>query len=141
MDVMTTTGIAGIKQYQQINTQSSLADATPHRLIQLLMERALMKMGLAKGHMEREEVREKGANIGVAISIISVLQTSLNHKANARMSANFDELYGYMMRRLLEANLRNDSKIIDEVSGLLQELKSAWDAITDQVDSKAAPAF
>lgn len=141
MDVMTTTGNAGIKQYQQINTQSSLADATPHRLIQLLMERALMKMGLAKGHMEREEVREKGANIGVAISIICVLQASLNHKANARMSANFDELYGYMMRRLLEANLRNDSKIIDEVSGLLQELKSAWDAITDQVDSKAAPAF
>ncbi len=138
---MTTTGSAGIKQYQQINTQSSLADATPHRLIQLLMERALMKMGLAKGHMERQEVREKGANIGVAISIISVLQASLNHKANAAISANFDELYGYMMRRLLEANLRNDSKIIDEVSGLLQELKNAWDAITDQVDGEAAPAF
>ena len=138
---MTSTGSAGIRQYQEINTQSTLADATPHRLIQLLMERALMKMGLAKGHMEREEVREKGNNLGVAISIISMLQASLNHKANARMSANFDELYGYMMRRLLEANLRNDSKIIDEVSGLLQELKSAWDAITDQVDGEAAPAF
>jgi flagellar protein FliS len=138
---MNSPGNAGIRQYQQINTQSSLASATPHRLIQLLMERALMKMGLAKGHMEREEVREKGNNIGVAISIISVLQASLNHKANERMSANFDELYGYMMRRLLEANLHNDSKIIDEVSGLLQELKSAWDAITDQVDGEAAPAF
>ena len=138
---MTSTGSAGIRQYQEINTQSTLADATPHRLIQLLMERALMKMGVAKGHMEREEVREKGNNLGVAISIISMLQASLNHKANARMSANFDELYGYMMRRLLEANLRNDSKIIDEVSGLLQELKSAWDAITDQVDGEAAPAF
>jgi flagellar protein FliS len=95
---MNSPGNAGIRQYQQINTQSSLASATPHRLIQLLMERALMKMGLAKGHMEREEVREKGNNIGVAISIISVLQASLNHKANERMSANFDELYGYMMR-------------------------------------------
>jgi len=128
---------AGIRQYQQIDTQSSIASATPHRLIQLMMERALAKMGVAKAHMEREEVREKGDNIGDAIGIISGLQASLNHKANAKLSANFDELYSYMMRRLLEANLRDDPSILDEVSGLLQELKEAWDAITGQVEPQA----
>jgi flagellar protein FliS len=138
---MTSTGSPGIRQYQQIDAQSSLSTASPHRLIQMLMERALTKMGLAKGHMERAEMHEKGRNIGIAISIINVLQASLNHKANARMSANFDELYGYMMRRLLEANLHNDAGIIDEVSGLLQELKEAWDAITDQVELQTEAEF
>ncbi|MGI9271249.1 MAG: flagellar export chaperone FliS [Woeseiaceae bacterium] len=133
---MTPSDNAGIRQYQQIDTHSSIAAATPHRLIQLMMERALAKMGIAKNHMEREEVREKGDNIGDAISIISGLQASLNHNANARLSANFDELYSYMMRRLLEANLRDDPSILDEVSGLLQELKEAWDAITDEVESQ-----
>ncbi|MGB5344788.1 MAG: flagellar export chaperone FliS [Woeseia sp.] len=134
---MTATGSAGIKQYQQIDTQSNLATATPHRLVQMLMERALTKMGLAKAHMQRGEIQEKGSCIGVAISIVNMLQASLNHKANARMSANFDELYAYMMRRLLQANVQNDPAILDEVSGLLQELKDAWDAITDQVEQQA----
>ncbi len=49
------------------------------------------------------------------------------------MSENFDALYAYMMRRLLEANLQNDDSILDEVSGLLRELKEAWDAIADEV--------
>lgn len=128
----------GVQQYQQIDTESTLATATPHRVIQMLMERALTKMGVAKSHMEREEIHEKGSNIGVAISIIGMLQASLNHKANAPMTANFDELYAYMMRRLLEANIRNDPNIIDEVYGLLRELKDAWDAITDQITSDQA---
>ena len=38
-----------------------------------------------------------------------------------------------MMRRLLEANINNDEAILDEVSGLLRELKEAWDAIADKV--------
>jgi len=128
----------GVQEYRQIDTESTLATATPHRIIQMLMERALTKMGVAKNHMEREEIHEKGSNIGVAISIIGMLQASLNHKTNASMSANFDELYGYMMRRLLEANIRNDPNIIDEVYGLLQELKDAWDAITDRITSDQA---
>jgi flagellar protein FliS len=126
---------AAAQQYQQLDTQSSIAAATPHRLIQLMMERALAKIGIARGHMQREEVSEKGANISDAIGIINGLQASLNHKADAKMSENFDALYSYMMRRLLEANLKDEIAILDEVSGLLSELKEAWDAIADQADS------
>ena len=83
--------------------------------------------------MQRGEVEQKGSNISDAINIIEGLQASLNHKADERMSENFDALYAYMMRRLLEANLHNDDGILDEVAGLLRELKEAWDAIADQV--------
>ncbi len=124
-------GNAAVRQYRQIDTRSNIEAATPHRLIQLLMERALAKIGVAKGHMQRGEIGEKGSNIGDAIDIINGLQASLNHKANARLSENFDALYAYMMRRLLEANLRDDGSMLDEVAGLLTELKEAWDAIAD----------
>jgi len=134
---MTPSRSAAVEQYQKIDTQSNIATATPHRLIQLMMERALAKIGVARAHMEREEVGEKGSHIGDAISIINGLQASLNHKADPKMSANFDALYSYMMRRLLEANLRDETEILDEVSGLLSELKEAWDAIADQVDQAA----
>ena len=120
------------KAYQQLDTESQVDGASPHRLIQLMMERALAKIGLARSQMKDGKVQEKGNNISDAISIINGLQASLNHKADRRMSENFDALYAYMMRRLLEANLKNDDGILDEVAGLLRELKEAWDAIADE---------
>lgn len=125
---------AAVKQYQSIATQSRVADASPHRLIQLMMERALAKIDLAKTQVAEGKVAEKGNNISDAISIINGLQASLNHSADQRLSENFDALYAYMMRRLLEANLHNDRSMLSEVANLLRELKEAWDAIADQVE-------
>lgn len=130
---MTFSGTAAAQQYQKLDTLSNIEGASPHRLIQLMMERALAKIGIARGHMQRSEMSQKGSNIGDAIDLIEGLQASLNHDANQRMSENFDALYAYMMRRLLEANLHNDTTILDEVSSLLGELKEAWDAIADDV--------
>jgi len=132
MQPMTRSAAAAAKQYQSLDTSSRIEDASPHRLIQLMMERTLTKIGRARSHMQREEVQHKGANISDAIDIIEALQASLNHSADKRMSENFDALYSYMMRRLLEANLQNDVSILDEVAGLLRELKEAWDAIADE---------
>ena len=117
--------------YQKIGTQGEVEGASPHRLIQLMMEHSLAKIGLARAQMIEGELAEKGLNISDAIGVINGLQASLNHTQNQRMSENFDALYAYMMRRLLEANLRNDEGILDEVAGLLRELKDAWDAIAD----------
>lgn len=127
-----------MREYQQMNTRYAIESASPHRLIQLMMERALTKIAIARGHMERGAVSEKGKHIGDAIGIISGLRASLNHKADAKLSGNFDALYDYMSRRLLESNLRDDEKILDEVSGLLRELKEAWDAIGEQAGGEAS---
>lgn len=132
--MLTANSDAAVKQYQSIATQSRVADASPHRLIQLMMERALAKIDLAKTQIAEGKVAEKGNNISDAISIINGLQASLNHSADQRLSENFDALYAYMMRRLLEANLHNDRSMLSEVANLLRELKEAWDAIADQVE-------
>ena len=127
----TARGDHALKQYQRVGTINTVADSSPHRLIQIMMEHALKKISFARGHIERNEIAKKGEAIGDAIGVINGLQVSLNHKADEKMCANFDALYAYMIRRLLEANLNNDSAILDEVAGLLRELKEAWDAIAD----------
>lgn len=124
-------GKSAVQQYKNLDVSTAVDSATPHRLIQMLMERALQSIGLARNMMETEEVAAKGTHIGNAIDVINGLQACLNHKHDTSMAANFDELYGYMTRRLLEANIRNDRAILDEVDGLLREIKSAWDAIAD----------
>jgi len=125
---------AAAQEYRHIEARSEVESATPHRLIQLMMERTLAKISMARGYMAQSAVAEKGAMIGDAIDLVSALQGSLNHKADKRLAGNFDALYDYMTRRLLEANLRNDPEILAEVSDLMAELKEAWDVIADRVN-------
>lgn len=133
-------GAAALRQYQQINTRHEVESASSYRLIQLLMERVLTKLAVAKGHIERGAVPEKGKHIGDAISIINGLQASLNHKPDSQLAGNFDALYDYMIRRLLQANLSSSAEILDEVASLMRELREAWDAIAPQAESEPARA-
>ena len=121
--------------YASVGAQSQVSAASPHRLIQLLMDGALDRLAVAKGHMQRKDVPQKVTTITRTMSIIDGLRMSLDHNVNAEMSENLENLYDYMNRRLLLANINNDEKALDEVSSLLRELKEAWDAIPASVSS------
>ena len=121
----------GAKQYQSVSVETSIMDADPHRLIQLLIDGALARMSAAKGHIERNEIEQRNNMINKAIKIISGLQESLNMEAG-EIAENLERLYDYMSRRLFEANLKNDVEIVDEVITLMTEIKSAWDGIRDE---------
>lgn len=127
MNYQKTTG--ALKEYSRVGVHSGIASATPHRLIQMLMEGALEKIAAAKGAMGRGDIPTKGAQISWAISIIDGLRMSLDMEAGGEIADNLNRLYDYMGRRLLEANLKNNAGYLDEVAGLLKEIKSAWDAI------------
>ncbi|HCJ29900.1 MAG TPA: flagellar protein FliS [Pseudomonas sp.] len=121
--------MSAMKQYQSVNTNAQLVDASPHRLIQLLMEGGLSRFAQARGAMERGDIALKGSLISKAIGIVGGLREALNLEAGGEVAANLDRLYAYMSARLVEANLKNDPAILDEVSGLLRGVKSGWDGI------------
>ncbi len=129
----------GAQQYKKVGAQSGVASASPHRLIQMLLEGALEKINLAKGYMQRGEIALKGNHISWAISIIDGLRMSLDREAGGEIADNLDALYDYMGRRLAEANMSNDPAMLEEVSALLLEIKSAWDAIPQEF-REAVPA-
>lgn len=133
-------GNAAMQAYRQVDIRHAVEAASPHRLVQMMMERVLAKIAIARGHLERDAVAEKGRHIGDAISILNGLQASLNHTADSAMCGNFDALYDYMTRRLLEANLRNDEAALCEVADLMRELKQAWDAIGEELATQATAA-
>ncbi len=120
---------SALAQYKRINTESALEGASPHQLIQMLLNGALERLSQAKGAMARNDVAQKGVMIGKAVSIIGGLQDSLDTNADEQITGNLDSLYDYMQRRLLEANVKNDSDLLDEVSDLLLTIKDGWDAI------------
>ncbi len=129
------------KAYRQLAIRHEIEGASPHRLIQLMMERALAKISIAKAHMDRGAISDKGRHISDAINIISGLQASLNNEPDARLGGNFDALYDYMARRLVESNLKNDRDGLNEVADLMREIKSAWDVVSEQLnESEQSPS-
>ncbi|MDO8696476.1 MAG: flagellar export chaperone FliS [Pseudomonas sp.] len=121
--------LTAMRQYQSVNTQAQAIDATPHRLIQMLMEGGLSRVAQARGAMERGQVGMKGELISKAIGIVGGLRESLDLDQGGEIAANLDRLYEYMIVRLLAANLHNDLAPLEEVAGLLRNVKAGWDAI------------
>jgi len=117
---------SALKEYGKVSVQSGASYASPHRLILMLLDGALEKISSAKGFMQRKETENKGSYISWAISIIEGLRLSLDSDAGGEIAENLDNLYDYMLRRLMEANLKNDEKMLDEVSDLLKTIKTSW---------------
>ncbi|MBC3345740.1 flagellar export chaperone FliS [Pseudomonas sp. SWRI196] len=118
-----------LRQYQKIGAQAQTSEASPHRLVQMLMEGGLDRIAQAKGAMERKDIANKGVLISKAIGIIGGLREGLDLENQAESVTELDGLYTYMMKRLAEANAKTDPKILDEVADLLSTVKEGWDAI------------
>lgn len=122
-----------LKQYKAVGVQTGVENASPHRLIQMLMDGALEKITTAKGYLKRGDLAKKGEYISWALSIIDGLRASLDMSVESDLVKNLDALYGYMGQRLLTASMTNDVEILGEVAGLMRELKAGWDGIAEEV--------
>ena len=123
-----------LRQYQKVNSHAQISEASPHRLIQMLMEGALDRMAQAKGALSRNDLPQKALLITKAIDIITGLRQGLDEEKAEDKDAlqQLDSLYEYMTVRLTQANAANDPELIDEVARLLITVKSGLDAIAPQ---------
>lgn len=125
--------MTALDQYKAVGVQSGMTDATPHQMITMLLDGALDRIASAKGAIARNEVARKGELLGSAIAIIDGMRASLDYNSGGEIAANLGSLYDYIERRLLEANTSADIAILDEVGGLLKEIKSGWNSIPADV--------
>jgi flagellar protein FliS len=120
-----------LRQYQKVNSHAQVSEASPHRLVQMLMEGGLDRMAQAKGAIARNDIPQKGIMIGKAVDIIGGLREGLDPEMMKTDEAlqSLDSLYAYMITRLTQANVHSDPAMIDEVAQLLITVKSGWDEI------------
>ncbi|MGD8525644.1 MAG: flagellar export chaperone FliS [Thioalkalispiraceae bacterium] len=120
---------SAMAEYGRANIQAEVNTASPHRLIQMLMQGALDKMAIARGALERKDFAKKSENISMAISIIQGLQSSLDKEQGEDIAQNLDDLYQYMIKTLFEANASNDMSKLNEAAKLMAEIKQGWDEL------------
>lgn len=130
----------GAHSYAKVGLETGVTSASPHKLIVMLFDGALVSIRSAALHMKAGQIPLKGKAISKAIAIVEDgLRASLDKEAGGEIAHSLDALYDYIGRRLLVANMTNDVAILDEVQALLLDLKGAWDAIGDQPAAAPAP--
>lgn len=129
---MFTTRNSAAQAYAKVGVETGVAAASPHKLIVMLFDGALLAIANAGLYMQRKEIANKGRSISHAIDIINCgLKASLDKNAGGELAEKLDALYDYMSTRLLHANMHNDKQALDEVARLLGEIKSAWEEIAN----------
>ncbi len=116
--------------YTSIGLETNILSASPHRLIVLLYEGAELSIRMAIKHIHDGDLMKKSAAITKASSIIhDGLRAALDHGQGGDIAQKLDALYDYMGKRLMLAHLRNETAPLEEVLGLLRELREAWQQI------------
>ncbi|WFL66028.1 flagellar export chaperone FliS [Pantoea sp. X85] len=118
---------SGTQAYAKIGVESSVMSANQQQLVTLLFDGAISALVRARLFMQDNNIQGKGNSISKAINIIEGgLKQGLDEQSGDDLTDNLLGLYSYMVRRLVQANLRNDVEALEEVEGLLRNIADAW---------------
>jgi flagellar secretion chaperone FliS len=108
------------KAYQNNSVQT----ASPGELTLMLYNGCLKFIGLARTAIELKNTEDKNTNLLKAQKIIQELMVTLN--MDLEVSKSLMQMYDYINRRLIEANIQSDVKILDEVEDYVLDFRNTW---------------
>ena len=108
----------------QAYQSNAVTTASPGELTLMLYNGCLRFIKAARMAMENKEIEKKNENLIKAQNIISELRVTLNMELE--VSKNMMAMYDYILRRLIEANMKNDAAILGEVEELVTGFRDTW---------------
>lgn len=103
---------------------SRILTASPEELTLMLYDGAIKFCNLGNMAMEKGDLQATNTNLLKAQRIIMEFRTTLNSKYS--VAQDFDVMYEYIHRRLVEANLQKDRIILDEATDLIRDMRDTW---------------
>ena len=109
--------------YAQYN-RSKILTASPAELTLMLYEGSIKFCNIAIMAIEHNEIEKAHTNIIRVQKIIDELRATLDMKYP--VAQDFDRIYTYLLKRLLQANMKKDKEILEEIVSHLRSVRDTW---------------
>ncbi len=126
---------------QDAYLETRVLSAEPIELVRMLYQGAIGAVEDARRHLAAGEIAARSRSISKAHKIMVELASALDYQRGAQISQRLAQLYDYMERRLIEANLQQSDAPLAEVRGLMATLAEAWEGIRPPAASAAPAAY
>ena len=110
--------------------RNKILTASPAELTLMLYEGAIKFCNIAITAIEEKNIEKAHNNITKVENIIAKFLSTLDHKYP--VAKDFENVYNYLMERLLEANLKKDKEILEEVLTHLRTMRDTWKEVMEQ---------
>lgn len=107
-------------------------------LVIMCYENAIRFLKQAKGHYESNAFEEKARSLKKVLDIIAELKGALNIEKGQRIAVNLNAIYDYLLKSLLEGDIRRDLNAFESAIRIMAELKEAWETIASTSKEQAA---
>lgn len=118
------------KQGYAAYANSKIMTASPAELTLMLYEGAIKFCNIAIVAIEKKDIEKAHNNITKVENIITEFQATLDHKYP--VAEDFDNVYKYLQQRLVEANMKKDTEILEEVLKHLRTMRDTWKEVMNQ---------
>jgi flagellar secretion chaperone FliS len=129
---------------QQTYKRVHVETANPGRILLSLYDAAIRFIERAEEQIRNGDVAGKGQSLGRAHAIIAEFVAALDHKASPELCSNLELIYGFMIERIMEANMQVDAAPLAIVVEHLRALRETWSQAVSQAAildaAAAAPA-
>lgn len=115
-----------MKAYTNQYLENTVLSASPEQLMLMLYDGAGRFISQAIQAIDNGTADKRAYYINKASAIVSEFAATLDHTQDAKLAEDLDALYGYMLRRMMQANLKNDPAPLVEVKKMLADLRSTW---------------
>jgi len=112
----------GIEQYKNVHTSS----ASPHKLVQMLLDTFIERTEQAIDAIKHDKIELKSLAVSKAISILGILEESLDLDAGGELAERLKSLYQYTKSTMLAASVSNDVIALEHTKSLIAEIQQAW---------------
>lgn len=119
--------------YEEYTTNKILT-ASPAEVTLMLYEGAIKFCNIAISAIGQGDVQKAHTNILKAERIIEEFRNTLDHKY--AVAEDFDRIYVYLLQRLLEANMKKDPEILEEVNTHLRSVRDTWKEVMRRCNEK-----
>jgi flagellar protein FliS len=110
----------------QTYLENEILSASPIRLIQILYRAALDSTASARRSLRAGDIRARSRAITKAMRIVTELSSCLDREAGGELSRNLANVYGYVLKLLMESNAKQIERPLAEAEQLLSTLADAW---------------